>query len=90
MATIAAFVTELALRFAREQVRARADLIGVGDAAASLVGPQVHEESAWPFEQRRVDGIDALGAKVRLHICGNTRRILPGMGRLGCDIGDLD
>jgi uroporphyrinogen-III decarboxylase len=27
---------------------------------------------------------------VRLHICGNTRRILDGIGRLGCDIVDLD
>jgi len=27
---------------------------------------------------------------VRLHICGNTRRILNGMGRLGCEIVDLD
>ena len=37
-----------------------------------------------------MDGIHALGAKVRLHICGNTRRILEGMGKLGCDIVDLD
>jgi uroporphyrinogen-III decarboxylase len=37
-----------------------------------------------------VDGIHALGARVRLHICGNTRRILDGMGRLGCDMIDLD
>jgi len=31
-----------------------------------------------------------LGAKVRLHICGNTRKILEGMARLGCEIVDLD
>jgi uroporphyrinogen-III decarboxylase len=27
---------------------------------------------------------------VRLHICGNVRSILEGIGRLGCDIVDLD
>jgi uroporphyrinogen-III decarboxylase len=27
---------------------------------------------------------------VRLHICGKTRRILGGMGRLGAEIVDLD
>jgi uroporphyrinogen-III decarboxylase len=27
---------------------------------------------------------------VRLHICGNTRFALAGMGRLGCEIVDLD
>ena len=31
-----------------------------------------------------------MGTKVRLHICGNIRRILPGMGRLGCEIVDID
>ena len=31
-----------------------------------------------------------MGTRVRLHICGDTRPILEGMGRLGCDIVDLD
>ena len=85
-----AFVIELELRFAREQVKAGAEVIGVGDAAASLVGPQIYQEFVWPYEKKLVDGIRALGAKVRLHICGNTRKILDGLGKLGCDIVDLD
>ncbi len=84
------FIVELELRFAREQITAGADVIGIGDAAASLVGPRIYESFALPYEQRLVDGIHAMGAKVRLHICGNTRKLLPGMGRLGCDIVDLD
>lgn len=84
------FAIEMELRFARAQVEAGADLIGVGDAAASLVGPQIYEEFVWPYEKRLVDGLRALGTRVRLHICGNTRRILGGMGRLGCEIVDLD
>jgi len=84
------FVVEMELRFAKEQVAAGADMIGVGDAAASLVGPRIYNELVWPFEKRLVDGIHALGVGVRLHICGNTRRILAGMGKLGCEIVDLD
>jgi MtaA/CmuA family methyltransferase len=84
------FVLEMELRFAKAQVEAGADLIGIGDAAASLVGPQLYGEFIWPYEKKMVDGIRALGAKTRLHICGNTRRILADMGRLGCDIVDLD
>jgi MtaA/CmuA family methyltransferase len=84
------FVIEMELRFAREQVKAGADVIGVGDAAASLIGPQIYEELVWPFEKQLVDGIHAMGAKVRMHICGNTRRILEGIGRLGCEIVDID
>ena len=37
-----------------------------------------------------IDAVHALGAKVRLHICGNTRRILPGIAMLGCDLIDID
>ncbi len=84
------FVIDLELRFAKAQVEAGVDLIGVGDAAASLVGPKVYEEFVWPYEKRLVDGLHTLGTRVRLHICGNTRRILKGMGRLGCEMADLD
>ena len=84
------FVMEMELGFARAQMEAGADLIGVGDAAASLVGPAIYEEFVWPYEKRMVDGLHAMGVRVRLHICGNTRRILAGIGRLGCEIVDID
>ncbi len=85
-----AFVVEMELRFARAQVAAGVDLIGVGDAAASLVGPQLYQDFVWPYERKLVDGLHQMGTRARLHICGNTRRLLGGMGRLGCEIVDLD
>jgi len=84
------FVIEMELRFAKAQIDAGIDIMGVGDAAASLVGPKIYEEFIWPYEKKLVDGLHALGTRVRLHICGNTRSILEGMGRLGCEIVDLD
>ncbi|HZR18806.1 MAG TPA: uroporphyrinogen decarboxylase family protein [Verrucomicrobiae bacterium] len=84
------FVVELELSFAREQIRAGADVIGIGDAAASLVGPQIYQEFVWPYEKKLIEGVRQFGAKVRLHICGNTSKSLEPMGRLGCDIVDLD
>lgn len=84
------FVVDLAIRFGQEQVKAGADLIGVGDPAASLVGPRIYEEFVWPYQKKLVDGLHAAGALVRLHICGNTRRILEGMGALGAEIVDMD
>jgi MtaA/CmuA family methyltransferase len=83
-------IARLELRFARAQGEAGADIIGVGDPAASLVGPKIYQEFVWPFERKLVDGLHALGVRVRLHICGNTRLILEGMGKLGCEIVDLD
>ncbi|MBM3748622.1 MAG: uroporphyrinogen decarboxylase, partial [Acidobacteria bacterium] len=84
------FCVRMELEFARAQLEAGADLIGVGDAAASLVGPRLYEQLVWPFERKLVDGLHALGARVRLHICGKTRRLFPGMGKLGAEIVDLD
>jgi MtaA/CmuA family methyltransferase len=84
------FTVEMALRYARAQVDAGADIVGIGDAAASLIGPKFYDEFVWPYEKKLVDGIQAMGAVVRLHICGNTTSIVDGMGRLGCEIVDLD
>jgi len=71
-------------------VQAGADSIGVGDAAASLVGPEIYAEFVWPYEKKLVDGLHALGTKVRLHICGNTRAHLERMAALGCAMVDID
>jgi len=84
------FVIEMELKFAKAQIEAGIDLMGVGDAAASLVGPKIYEEFIWPYEKRLVDGLHEMGTAVRLHICGDTRAILDGMGRLGCEMVDLD
>ncbi|MGD0896314.1 MAG: uroporphyrinogen decarboxylase family protein [Thermoguttaceae bacterium] len=84
------FALEMGTRFAKAQVAAGVDLVGVGDAAASLVGPQIYEEFVLPCERKLVDALHAMGAKVRLHICGNIRRILSPIGTLGCDLVDID
>ena len=84
------FAVELGLRFAKAQIEAGVDCVGIGDAAASLVGPKIYQEFVWPYEKRLIDGIHKLGAAVRLHICGDTRKILEGMGQLGAEMVDLD
>ncbi len=43
---------ELAISFAREQVRAGATIIGLGDALASQVAPRLYRELALPYERR--------------------------------------
>lgn len=85
-----AFCVEMAGEFAEAQIQAGADLIGVGDAAASLVGPAIYEQFVLPHERRLVERIHAAGGRVRLHICGNSRAILAAAATLGCDIVDID
>lgn len=81
---------DVALDFAREQVKAGADTIGIGDAVASQVSPHVYEKLILPQEQRLVRGVKEMGAKVRMHICGNITHLLPGLATLGLDVMDVD
>jgi len=76
--------------FARAQIAAGADTIGIGDAVASQVSPQVYAELILPFERELVAAVHAFGAHVRLHICGNITHLLPGLATLGVDILDVD
>jgi MtaA/CmuA family methyltransferase len=84
------FTTDLGLLFAKAQITAGCDIIGVGDAAASLVGPAIYKNFVFPFEKRLVDEIHSAGGRVRLHICGNIKRSLKEIGELGCDMVDVD
>jgi MtaA/CmuA family methyltransferase len=84
------FIVEMELAFAKAQIDAGADVLGMGDAAASLVGPQIYEEFVLPYERRMIDGIHEMGGRVRLHICGNTSKSLEAIGSLKADLVDLD
>lgn len=81
---------EQGIEFARCQVNMGADIIGIGDAAASLIGPSLYEEYALPFEKRLIKAIHDMGAKTKLHICGNTNAILEYLPQTESDIVDLD
>jgi MtaA/CmuA family methyltransferase len=78
------------IAFARAQVEAGADTIGIGDAIASQVSPRLYERLILPRERRLVEAIRRAGAYVKIHICGNTTHLLPGIASLRPDIVDID
>lgn len=84
------FVAEMEIGFALAQIGAGAEAIGIGDAASSLVGPELYSEFVAPRTARYVEAIHRAGGLVRLHICGNTTALLPALGSLDWDILDLD
>jgi len=83
-------ITESAMNFIHAQVSAGAHCIGIGDAVCSLISPDLYTEFIFPLEKQLVDFTHELGAKVKLHICGNTTAILPDMILTGADIVDVD
>ena len=78
------------IRFARAQIAAGADMIGVGDAVASLINAQMYQDFVLPLETRLFDAIHEAGATVKLHICGDISRNIPYIAQTGADIIDLD
>ena len=81
---------DTALEFAKAQLKAGADTIGVGDAIVSQISPKSYQELVFPHQLRLVRGIQEAGGYVRLHICGDITQHLPQMKNLGVDILDLD
>ena len=82
--------TQVEIAFARAQVEAGADIIGLGDAIASQVSPRMYRKYALPYEQRIFSAVHEMGALARLHICGNITHLLPHVAESGADILDLD
>jgi uroporphyrinogen decarboxylase len=83
-------IVEVEIAFARAQVEAGADIIGLGDAVASQISPAMYRRFALPYEQRIFAAVKDCGAVPRLHICGNTSRIMADMVESGAEIIDVD
>lgn len=81
---------EVEIAFAQAQIAAGADIVGLGDAAASLINPRMYARFALPYQQRIFAAIRAAGGVGRLHICGRTTHLLPLMAQAGADIIDVD
>lgn len=81
---------ENGINFAKAQIEAGADIIGVGDSVASLVGPGIYEEIVLEYEERLLKEIREMGAYTKLHICGNTQSILSLLPKEYISIFDAD
>jgi MtaA/CmuA family methyltransferase len=79
-----------AIDFAKVQIEHGCDTIGVGDAIVSQVGPDLYERLILPREKILVEEIQKAGGLVRMHICGDTTKLLPGLTSLGLDVIDID
>ncbi|MCL2008630.1 MAG: uroporphyrinogen decarboxylase family protein [Treponema sp.] len=76
--------------FALEQIKAGADIIGVGNAVASIIGPSLYEQYGLKYDKALAKFIHDNGSKVKLHICGNITPILPLLKQAEPDILDID
>jgi len=76
--------------FARAQVEAGCDIIGVGDAICSQVDVGTYREFVKEKHLELFEYIQSLGARVKLHICGNITHLLEDLRDVKPDIVDMD
>lgn len=84
------FILPHEIAFAKAQVEAGADFVGVGDSAASQVSTEHYVELILPYERELLAGIRQMGVPTKLHICGDITRLLSAMTVLEADIVDID
>ncbi|MEI8200022.1 MAG: uroporphyrinogen decarboxylase family protein [Eubacteriales bacterium] len=75
---------------AKAQIKAGADIIGMGDAVASLIGRKFYQEFAYDYEKKLIAAVHEMGALAKLHICGNITDLMDDIKSVGADIVDID
>ncbi len=76
--------------FAKAQIEAGCDIIGMGDAICSQIDQVTYDAFVRDRQKEIIDFIHESGAMVKLHICGDITHLLPSIRKVGADIVDLD
>ncbi len=84
------FIAPNAIRFARAQMEAGSELIFMGDAIASQIGPELYAEHILEHEMAVVSAVQEMGVPVRLHICGDATPLIDHVARTGARMIDID
>ena len=83
-------VNRTAKDFAKAQIEAGCDVIGVGDAICSQISLENYREMVMEKHAELFGYIHSLGAKIKLHICGNITHLLSDIRETNPDIVDID
>lgn len=81
---------ENGMRFIERQLAAGADGIQIVEPSCSLISPAMYEEMIMPLHAEMVRAAQKDGGFARLHICGDTNRVLPLTLGTGTRILDVD
>ncbi len=81
---------ENGMNFIQAQLDAGADGIQIVEPNCSLVSPAFYEEFILPYHRKMVEKIQSCGGFARLHVCGNTTRVMPHLLSTGTRILDVD
>ncbi len=86
------FINDYSIIYAREMVKAGADVIAVSDPTATgdILGTKYFEKFAAPYYKLFIENLHALNVPVIVHICGNANTIVESLNRIGADALSFD
>ncbi|HRX12859.1 MAG TPA: uroporphyrinogen decarboxylase family protein, partial [Draconibacterium sp.] len=76
--------------FAKAQIEAGCEIIGMGDAVCSQIDVDTYNNYVRDRHHEIISYIHELGGRIKLHICGDTTHLLPSYKNFKLDILDLD
>jgi uroporphyrinogen decarboxylase len=82
--------TSVAKAFAKAQIEAGCDIIGIGDAMSSQISAEQFQQYEKGKLHELIRFIQGKGAMVKLHICGDITHLLPDLAEIRPDILDID
>ena len=84
------FFHDNCLKFTEKQMQLGINGIQIVEPNCSLISPSMYEEFIMPLHTELVKLIQSYGGATRLHICGDTNRLLPYSLGTGTTILDVD
>lgn len=86
------FVTDQLIVFAKKQIEAGADIIAISDPSGTgeILGPKLFEEFAVKYINKIVDSVKKENIRTIVHICGQMRKVYPGVNKIESDVLSFD
>ena len=86
------FVTDDLIRFALAMIDAGADVIAMSDPSGTgeILGPKFFDEYAVTYINQVVDAVQAKGAKIIVHICGQMKSVYDKVAKIHSDAFSFD
>lgn len=86
------YVNDYSIGYAKEMVKAGADIIAVSDPTATgeILGRRNFDKFALPMYVKLLEAMKELNCPVIIHICGNVRSIIDSLNTLDVDVLSFD
>ena len=86
------FINDYLKEYAREMIRAGADVIAISDPTATgeILGSKNFEKFAVPFYKELINEVHKFNVPVIVHICGNAKTIIGGLNQINTNAASFD